>query len=251
MSQDPDSDSSFDLESIEEERIGENDTGPEREDKFINDTTQEKMEGCSTLFEGDLSESRGRAEKVNKPGLVKLNNGSICRAYFVIENDEVTVYCITDGETALELSKKLAPKKTFTWQTAQKVRRVIAKAINDNNFKELKGITMCSVTIDHIIKTQKPPRKRPANADNVEKAGPAKKTKNESLDIPKSPLLKRVRSESSPASTPKSKLRPPINHSELSPNPTGKYSITNQTLTTLTVPTLDELKEVKTWYEAR
>lgn len=244
-----DSDDTFDIQSIPDEPVSDTE-GPEP--TFIDAANQKKLEGCSIVVEGELSESRSRAEKINKPGLVKMNNGSVNRAWFVVHDDELVVHVITDGESACELSKKLAPKKAFTYPAAQKARRTIAKAVNDNSTDDLKSIAMCSATIDYIIKTQKPPRKRPANsADGQEKAGPAKKVKAETLEVPKSPLgLKRTKSHASPASTPTKKLRPPISSVETTSNPTGKYTITKQTQVTLTVPTLGELKEVQRWCEA-
>ena len=86
-----------------------------------------------------------------------------------------------------------------------------------------------------------------------DKPGPAKRVKPEVVvadAMPKSPLsLKRVKSQSSPASTPKSKLRPPNNNTNVVSNPTANYTITKQTQTTLSVPTLGELKEVQRWFE--
>ena len=83
-----DSDSSFDIESIQEEPVAMDNTGDaDRDWTFLDDTTQQPLSGCVVLVEGEPSETRNRAEKNGVPGLVKMDGG-IYRAWYVVDNDE-------------------------------------------------------------------------------------------------------------------------------------------------------------------
>ena len=250
-----DSDSSFDVESIQSEPVG----GESTLSLFFDAQSQAPIPNATVIAPGEPSETLNRAKKNPEPGIVKVGD-AVYRAYNVIDNGEDQWYIVQNPEEAHDLSKIISPKKTFTYTGAQKARRAIAKAIKEDTLDELKTIVMCSATIELVIKTQKP-RKRATPAETSETPAIPKRLKMDGLEPPKSPMsLKRVKSMNSPASSPKKKkptppqtaIQPPVappDVTKLSTSPTEKYTITKITQTVLSVPTLGELKEVHGWSE--
>lgn len=254
-----DSDSDFDVESIKSEEVDLGDTTT----LFFDLHTQLPLEGGSVITTGEPSETLNRAKKNAEPGIVKIGD-AVYRAWNVIDNGEDHMYVERDNEAAHDLCKVIFPKKTLTYTGAQKARRAIAKAIKENATDELKTIVMCSATIEHILKTQKPlPRKRTTPAETPEASAVPKRLKMDTLEPPKSPIsMKRVRSiNASPMSSPKKKkptppqtsIEPPAPPPDLPScvtNPTANYTITKMSQTVLSVPTLGELKVVHGWSES-
>jgi hypothetical protein len=249
-----DSDSSFDVESIQSETVEAGDTAT----LFFDIHTQLPLESGSVITTGEPSETLSRAKKNAEPGIVKIGE-AIYRAWNVIDNGEDHMYVERDLEAAHDLCKVIFPKKTLTYTGAQKARRAIAKAIKEDTMDELKTIVMCSATIEHVLKSQKP-RKRVTPAEPQEASAVPKRLKMDTLEPPKSPMaLKRVKSMNSPVSSPKKKKptpqtsiqppAPPPDFSGCATNPTANYTITKMTQTVLSVPTLGELKEAHSWSE--